>query len=173
MTELNQTGLTQAALEALAAELGAALAERGWRVAAAESCTGGWAAQALTAIAGSSVWFERGFVTYSNAAKQEMLGVGAATLAEHGAVSEATVREMAAGALRHGRADAAFAISGIAGPGGGTPDKPVGTVCFAWALAGQAPDSECCRFTGDRQAVRAAAVAHALAGMRRRLPAMP
>jgi len=165
--------LTQTDLDALAAELGAALLARGWRVAAAESCTGGWAAQALTAIAGSSAWFERGFVTYSNVAKQEMLGVAATTLADHGAVSEATVREMAAGVLRHSQAEVAFAISGIAGPGGGTPDKPVGTVCFAWALTGQATESECCRFAGDRPAVRAAAVAHALAGMRQRLAAMP
>ncbi|MFN3593840.1 MAG: nicotinamide-nucleotide amidase [Thiobacillaceae bacterium] len=161
--------LTQEALEALAARLGEALMRRGWMLAAAESCTGGWAAQAITAVAGSSAWFDRGFVTYSNAAKCELLGVRPDTLAAHGAVSEPTVREMALGALAHSQAQVAFAISGIAGPGGGTPDKPVGTVCFAWALQGGGVETTTCRFDGDRRGIRAQAVAHALQGMLERI----
>lgn len=157
--------LTQTALETLAARLGAALVSRGWMLAAAESCTGGWAAQAITAIPGSSAWFDRGFVTYSNAAKQEMLGVKADTLATYGAVSEPTVREMALGALVLSQAQAAFAISGIAGPGGGSSDKPVGTVCFAWALKGGAVKTTTCHFEGDRRAIRAQSVAQALQGL--------
>src|SRR5512146_130710 len=113
-------------LIALATRVGAQLKAQGMMLAAAESCTGGWVAQALTAIAGSSEWFERGFVTYSDAAKQERLGVNAATLAAHGAVSEHTAREMAAGALARSRAQVALAITGIAGPSGGTAQKPVG-----------------------------------------------
>lgn len=165
--------LSQEALEALAAELGAALAERGWMLAAAESCTGGWAAQAITSVAGSSAWFDRGFVTYSNEAKRDMLGVRAETLAEHGAVSEATVREMAEGAVCHSRARAAIAISGIAGPGGGSDSKPVGTVCFAWSVAGQPVVAETRRFDGDRRMVRIQAVEYALRRMRANLMAMP
>lgn len=161
--------VTQDELERLAARLGAALQARGWRMATAESCTGGWAAQAVTAIPGSSVWFDRGFVTYSNEAKQEMLGVQAATLATHGAVSEATVREMAAGALVHSRADAACAISGIAGPGGGSAEKPVGTVCFAWALTGRAVETTTLHFGGERRAIRAQSVRFALQGLLDRL----
>jgi len=160
--------MKQQQLEALAAEVGALLLANGQSLATAESCTGGWVAQCLTAIAGSSEWFERGFVTYSNAAKQEMLGVPAATLAGHGAVSEATCAAMAAGALRHSRAQWALAISGIAGPSGGLPDKPVGTVCFAWAGPDGALATETCRFPGSRAQVRALAVAHALAGLLRR-----
>jgi nicotinamide-nucleotide amidase len=162
----------QAQLEALAASLGEALLGRGWSLAVAESCTGGWAAQAITAIPGSSAWFDRGFVTYSNAAKQEMLGVRAQTLAQFGAVSEATVREMAEGALRHSHAQAAFAISGIAGPGGGSPGKPVGTVWFAWALAGRPAEAAVAHFAGDRREVRAQAVAYVFSGMQKRLAAM-
>jgi nicotinamide-nucleotide amidase len=154
--------VSQEELEALAAELGATLLARGWMLAAAESCTGGWAAQALTAVAGSSVWFERGFVTYSNAAKREMLGVRAATLEAHGAVSEETAREMASGALAHSQAAAAFAITGIAGPTGGTPEKPVGTVCFAWAGTGFETVAERLVFPGDRRSIRAQSVRHAL-----------
>jgi nicotinamide-nucleotide amidase len=131
----------------------------------AESCTGGWVAQELTAIAGSSSWFDRGFVTYSNEAKQEMLGVRAETLAKHGAVSEETAAEMARGALEKSRGTLSLAITGIAGPSGGTPAKPVGTVCFAWATKGQAPRAETKRFPGDREAVRRQSVEHALAGM--------
>lgn len=165
--------LSQEALESQAAALGAALAARGHRLAAAESCTGGWAAQALTAVAGSSAWFERGFVTYSNEAKMDMLGVSADTLACHGAVSEETVREMAAGALSRSRAQAAFAISGIAGPSGGSDLKPVGTVCFAWALVGGPIRTATQRFDGDRREVRMQAVAYAFSEMQAALAAMP
>ena len=150
-------------MKELAERIGARLKARGAMLAAAESCTGGWAAQALTAIAGSSAWFERGFVTYSNAAKEEMLGVRAATLARHGAVSEETAREMALGALERSRASLAFAITGIAGPSGGTPDKPVGMVCFAFAARGGALRAETRHFAGDREAVRRQSVEHAFA----------
>ena len=131
-------------------------------LATAESCTGGWVAQALTAVAGSSAWFERGFVTYSNAAKEELLGVRAETLARHGAVSEETAREMALGALQRSHASVALAITGVAGPSGGTPDKPVGTVCFAWSGAGLAARAETRHFAGDREAVRRQSVEHSL-----------
>jgi nicotinamide-nucleotide amidase len=149
------------------------LTRRGMLLATAESCTGGWAAQALTTLAGSSNWFERGFVSYSNAAKQEMLGVRAETLARHGAVSEEAAREMAAGALSRSRAGVALAITGIAGPGGGTREKPVGMVCFAWALKGGAPRSETRHFAGDREAVRRQSVERALAGVLELLDAGP
>jgi nicotinamide-nucleotide amidase len=149
----------------LAQRIAERLLARGALLATAESCTGGWAAQALTALAGSSNWFERGFVTYSNAAKEEMLGVRPETLARHGAVSEETAREMAFGALGHSRAVVALAITGIAGPSGGTRDKPVGMVCFAWALKGSPPRSETRHFAGDREAVRRQSVERALAGV--------
>ena len=152
-------------LDTLAARLGEALLARQQAVATAESCTGGWVAMALTAIPGSSRWFERGFVTYSNEAKQEMLGVRATTLNSHGAVSAATVTEMAAGALQHSRAHWSVAISGIAGPDGGSADKPVGTVWFAW----QGPDGrqhgERRQFDGDRREVREQATRHAIEGL--------
>ncbi|NCS64836.1 MAG: damage-inducible protein CinA [Hydrogenophilales bacterium CG03_land_8_20_14_0_80_62_28] len=165
--------LNQAAMERLAAELGVALLQRGWRLAAAESCTGGWAAQAITAIPGSSAWFDCGFVTYSNEAKVDMLGVDLETLARFGAVSEATVREMAEGALRKSRAQASFAISGIAGPTGGSDSKPVGTVCFAWAVSCQATESATQRFDGNRRLVRMQAVEYAFRQLLARLPAVP
>jgi len=152
-------------LSQLADRLGARLAERGWQLAAAESCTGGWIAKTLTDVAGSSAWFDRGFVTYSNQAKQEMLGVRADTLAAHGAVSEAVVREMAEGALSHSRAQLAVSVSGIAGPGGGSPDKPVGTVWIAWTGAGMATRARPYCFDGDRDAVRRQAVETALQGL--------
>lgn len=148
-------------LDQLAAELGRCLQASGDRLVTAESCTGGWIAKCVTDIAGSSAWLERGFVTYSNEAKQEMLGVGAETLARHGAVSEPVVREMAIGALARSRATLAVAVSGIAGPGGGTPAKPVGTVCFAWAQAGQV-EAETGLFHGNRDQVRQQSVEHAL-----------
>ena len=132
-------------------------------IVTAESCTGGWVAQALTAIAGSSAWFDRGFVTYSNEAKQEMLGVSAETLKKHGAVSEETAREMAQGALGRSRGTVALAITGIAGPTGGTPQKPVGTVCFAWATKGRPVRAETKHFSGDREAVRRQSVDFSLA----------
>lgn len=152
-------------LTALAATVGEALQRRGLLLATAESCTGGGVAQAVTAVAGSSQWFDRGFVTYSNAAKSEMLGVRAATLATHGAVSEATVGEMVAGALAHSGAQVALAITGIAGPGGGSPHKPVGTVWLAWGGVQRPSRVRCARFDGDREAVRRQAVAAALQGL--------
>ncbi|MFO1412514.1 MAG: CinA family protein [Burkholderiales bacterium] len=152
---------------ALARAVGAALAARGWLAATAESCTGGLVAGAITEIAGSSAWFDRGFVTYSNEAKEELLGVAPATLAAHGAVSEPTARAMAEGALARSRAHVAVAITGIAGPGGATPGKPVGMVCFAWAVRGGATRALTRQFAGDRAAVRSAAVVEALAGLRR------
>lgn len=153
---------TERALEALAAEVGARLRERGWMLATAESCTGGWISAAVTSIAGSSEWFDRGFVTYSNDAKRQMLGVSARSLDGHGAVSEPVVREMALGALAASAAHVAVAVSGIAGPGGGSAEKPVGTVCFAWAVRGG--DVRCVtrHFDGDRRAVRWHTVEHAL-----------
>ena len=147
---------------ALAHVLGHALAGLGWRIATAESCTGGLIAGAITDIAGSSGWFDRGFVTYSNDAKRDMLGVRADTLTRHGAVSEHTAREMAEGALAHSLADIAVAVTGIAGPGGGSATKPVGTVCFAWARRHAVTHSETWHFEGDRAAVRAQTVAHVL-----------
>ena len=152
-------------LTRLAARVGECLQERGWRLATAESCTGGWVAKTITDIAGSSDWFERGFVTYSNASKQELLGVDARLIEKHGAVSAAVVRAMVAGALAHSHAGIALAVSGIAGPGGGSPEKPVGTVWFAWGRAGGGcvTRREC--FAGDREAVRAQAVRTALLGL--------
>ena len=146
----------------LARSVGERLKAKKALLVTAESCTGGWVAQAVTAIAGSSDWFERGFVTYSNAAKEEMLGVRHETIVNHGAVSEETAREMAFGALGHSRATLALAITGIAGPGGGSAAKPVGTVCFAWARKGHAASTETRRFAGDREAVRRQSVEHAL-----------
>ena len=152
-------------LETLAGQVGAALKSRGLMLASAESCTGGWVSEAVTAVAGSSHWFDRGFITYTNESKQEMLGVTAATLAEFGAVSEPTVREMAAGALKHSHADVTLAISGIAGPGGGSLEKPVGTVCMAWAMRSGAARSQTLHFLGDRAGVRRQAVVAALRGV--------
>ena len=156
-------------IESLAADLGGLLLQRGEWLAVAESCTGGWLAQTVTAIAGSSAWFDRGFVTYSNDAKQDMLGVPDTTLARHGAVSEATARAMAQGVLAHSRSDWGVAITGIAGPSGGSPDKPVGTVCFAWSQRDGGCEAQTCRFPGDRAAVREQAVRHALRGLIERL----
>jgi nicotinamide-nucleotide amidase len=156
-------------LENLAQELGAQLLTRGEYLTAAESCTGGWLAQSVTAIAGSSGWFDRGFVTYSNAAKVEMLGVAETTLERHGAVSEATARAMAQGALSHSRADWSVAITGIAGPSGGSPEKPVGTVCFAWASKEGGCEAQTCYFSGDRAEVREQSVRHALRGLLERV----
>lgn len=155
----------QASLEALAAAVGELLVGNGERLATAESCTGGWVGQCLTAVAGSSNWFERGFISYSNEAKIELLGVAADTLAIHGAVSETTAAAMAVGALRHSHADRALAITGVAGPAGGSPGKPVGTVCFAWAEREGSVDTVTRHFCGDRRAIRAQAVAHALGGV--------
>ena len=152
-------------LETLAAQLGPLLRGDRQRLVTAESCTGGWVAQCLTAIAGSSEWFDRGFVTYSNEAKQEMLGVARETLDRHGAVSVATAQAMAQGALRRSRADWSVAITGIAGPTGGSPDKPVGTVCFGWAGPDGFTTTELCHLAGSRAEVRAQSVAYALHGV--------
>jgi nicotinamide-nucleotide amidase len=153
------------AAEKLAQRLAQVLRAEGLMLATAESCTGGWIAQMLTSQAGSSEWFERGFVTYSNAAKEEMLGVAVSTLAQWGAVSEQTATEMVRGALAHSRAQAALAVTGIAGPSGGSADKPVGTVVFAWAVPGGKVRTVRRQFSGDRRAVRAQSVVEALRGM--------
>ncbi len=152
-------------IEALALRVGPALAKRGWLLATVESCTGGWVAQAVTAIAGSSAWFDRGFVTYSNEAKQELVGVSAATLNAHGAVSEETAREMALGGLAHSGAHIAVSITGVAGPSGGTPAKPVGMVCLAWGLRAGGVVATTCHFDGDRESVRRRSVERALQGV--------
>jgi nicotinamide-nucleotide amidase len=152
-------------MNALAQKLGLALKAQKALLATAESCTGGWAAQVVTAAAGSSAWFERGFVTYSNEAKQELLGVSAGTLEAKGAVSEETAREMALGALSRSRGTVSVAITGVAGPGGGSPEKPVGTVCFAWARKNGGVRAETMLFDGDRESVRRQSVVHALEGV--------
>jgi nicotinamide-nucleotide amidase len=148
-------------LEVLSQQCGLLLQQHHWLLSTAESCTGGGVAQIITAVAGSSAWFDRGFVTYSNAAKQEMLGVSATTLEIHGAVSEATVLEMAQGALKYSHAQVSLAISGIAGPSGGSAEKPVGTVWIGWALPGRSFATQFL-FTGDRTAIRQQAVHAAL-----------
>jgi nicotinamide-nucleotide amidase len=156
-------------LAGLARDTGQALGRAGLRLASAESCTGGWVAKLLTDIPGSSAWFERGLVTYSNAAKIELLAVPADTIETWGAVSEPTVRAMAEGALVCSAADLAVAVSGIAGPGGGSSEKPVGTVWLAWAGKGLATEAHSFLFPGDRDAVRRQAVAAALEGLLARL----
>ena len=151
--------------ERLVEKLASRLKERGWNIATAESCTGGWIAKCCTDLAGSSAWFERGFVSYSNRAKQELLGVNGSSLEQAGAVSRAVAIEMAQGARQRAGVHAALAVTGVAGPDGGTPDKPVGTVWFAWSLEGRAVHSEVMQFRGDRDAVRRQTVAHALVGL--------
>lgn len=138
----------------LSEKLGQALKHRGWMLVLAESCTGGMAAQYVTSIAGSAEWFDAGFVTYSNEAKMTLLAVSAHTLDSHGAVSEKTALEMATGALKNSKAHIAAAITGIAGPDGGTIAKPVGTVCFAWVTADGEERSRTCQFSGDRESIR-------------------
>jgi nicotinamide-nucleotide amidase len=166
-------------LERLSIQVGEALKARGLMISTAESCTGGWIAQVLTAIAGSSTYVDRGFVTYTNEAKQEMLGVPATTLESHGAVSEDTVRAMASGALAHSRAQVAVSVSGVAGPGGGTPVNPVGTVCFGWAVrpvklpAAVQVQSARMLFEGDRESVRRQSVQYSLQGVLRLLESVP
>lgn len=152
-------------LHQLAIELGDKLKARGWMLATAESCTGGWVGQLVTALPGSSQWYERGFITYANAAKIEMLGVPADILDAHGAVSEEAAGAMAAGALANSHAQAALAITGIAGPSGGTPQKPVGLVCYGWALSDGTRMTSTCRLDGDREEIRSRAVAAALRGL--------
>ena len=160
------TNITDADLQQLASQVGQALQQRQWMLCTAESCTGGWVAKTLTDVVGSSAWFERGFVTYTNLSKQEMLGVEATIIDHHGVVSELTVREMARGALQHSRADISLAITGIAGPGGGSESKPVGLVWFAWATQDGEIRCENHIFAGDRETVRRQAVVTALQGVK-------
>jgi nicotinamide-nucleotide amidase len=155
----------QQSLYELAAQMGAALRARGQTLAIAESCTGGWIAKVATDVPGSSGWFDRGFVTYSNVAKSELLGVRKDTIVNHGAVSAEVVAEMADGALQRSPAAVVVAVSGVAGPDGGTPDKPVGTVYLAWALREGPVHTERRQFQGDRDQVRLQSVAAALQGV--------
>lgn len=152
-------------LMTLVADLAAQLAARGWLMATAESCTGGLIAATCTEVSGSSAWFERGFVTYSNQAKTELLGVDASLIEAHGAVSEPVARAMAEGARARSRAQVAVAVTGVAGPTGGSPDKPVGTVWLAWSVQGGDTRALRCQFPGDRAAVRWATVGQALQGL--------
>lgn len=154
-------GRMHSAEHELAVQLGKSLRACRFSIATAESCTGGLIAAIITDVPASSSWFERGFVTYSNEAKQEMLGVRTATLEAYGAVSEAVAREMAVGALAASRADVAVAVTGIAGPDGGSKEKPVGTVWFAWAWPNGDIRAECRHFSGDRHAVRHQTAEHA------------
>ncbi len=162
--------MTDDELSALSADIGQLLKERGASVTTAESCTGGWIAKVITDTAGSSAWFERGFVTYSNQAKESLTGVQAVTLQRHGAVSEAVVREMAQGALVAAQADYALSVSGIAGPGGGNEQCSTGTVWFGLASAGGKVNAWRQHFTGDREQVRRQATAWALQMLRREIP---
>jgi nicotinamide-nucleotide amidase len=161
-------------LATCASRVGERLRARQEMLATAESCTGGWVAQCLTSLAGASAWFERGFVVYSNAAKTQMLGVAETTLAQYGAVSEPVASAMAQGAITHSPAQWSLAITGIAGPGGGTADKPVGTVCFAWGHRADGSKniqltSRTCHLDGDRRHIRQQAVILALEGLLERL----
>lgn len=153
-------------LERLAADTGEWLLAHGWWLTTAESCTGGGIAEAATSVSGSSTWFDCAFVTYSNAAKMRLLDVSAETLDRHGAVSETVVTEMTRGALAHSDAQVAVAVSGIAGPTGGTPSKPVGMVCFSWRWPDRRTVSETLVFKGDRASIRRQTVVHALRGIR-------
>jgi len=160
------TAPDDAHLHQLAEDLGESCKRLGASMVTAESCTGGWIAKAVTEVSGSSAWFECGIVAYSYEAKQALLGVRPETLIKHGAVSEETVLEMVAGALVHSGATLGVAVTGIAGPSGGTPDKPVGTVWIAWKRRGGYPKAECVHFDGDRESVRRQTVARALVGLR-------
>ncbi len=148
--------------ERLVHHLASRLMNCGWTMATAESCTGGWIAKCCTDLAGSSAWFDRGFVTYSDRSKQDLLGVELSTLKEEGAVSKATAVQMAEGARHRAGVNTALAVTGIAGPDGGTAEKPMGMVWFAWSLEGRQTRSEVMHFTGDRDAVRRQTVVHAL-----------
>lgn len=157
--------MTDPALYRLAEDVGEALKRRGLMLATAESCTGGWVSQAVTMVPGSSDWFERGFVTYTYISKREMLGVEGVVLERYGAVSEQVVRQMVNGALEHSHAQVAVGVSGVAGPSGGSAEKPVGTVCFGWGIKGGVRRLETVHFPGDREAVRRQAVEHVLRGV--------
>src|SRR5258708_21601254 len=152
-------------MEKLAKRVGQLLKRSRQTLVTAESCTGGWAAQAVTSVGGSSEWFERGFVTYSNDSKRELLGVAEETLRKCGAVSEETARGMAVGALGRSKGTLALAITSVAGPTGGSKEKPGGTVCFAWARKGAAAHSGTKRLKGDRESVRRQSVIRALEGV--------
>ena len=162
--------VAESELKQLAQELGVKLQARQWSVATAESCTGGLVGQLLTSLPGCSGWFERGFITYSNVSKQEMLGVPADTLEAFGAVSEETASAMAKGALQHSHAHVSLSITGIAGPDGGTPQKPVGMVCYGWALNDGRLFTSTCRLSGDRDEIRSRAAAAAIRGLIELLP---
>ncbi|HKX57016.1 MAG TPA: nicotinamide-nucleotide amidohydrolase family protein [Xanthomonadales bacterium] len=151
------------------AQLAYALQARGWILACAESCTGGWISKCCTDLAGSSAWFDRGYISYSYPAKTEMLGVTEQRLLQFGAVSAEIAADLATGALQHSGVQTALAVTGVAGPGGGTDSKPVGTVWFAWAIEGCAVQTEMQWFPGDRDAVRRQTVLHALRGLLQRL----
>ena len=155
-------------LQELAKQVGAILTARGDSMVTAESCTGGWVSMLITSVTGSSVWFDRGFVTYSNESKQEMLGVSPQVIEINGAVSEETARQMVEGAIENSRAIAGLSITGIAGPGGGSDEKPVGTVCFGWQVDGHC-DTETRHFSGNRNEVREQSVRYALAGLLQRI----
>ncbi|MGP1715880.1 MAG: CinA family protein [Methylophilus sp.] len=165
-------------LETVSTELGQVLQAKGWQLALAESCTGGMVAQAITAIAGSSAWFDRGFVTYSNEAKVDMLGVPQALIQAHGAVSEPVAQAMATGALKYSLARMSASVTGIAGPSGGSLEKPVGTVCFAWAISVDSAQPaklvvETRHFEGGRAAIRQQAASHVLTGLLKLVKASP
>ena len=161
---MNATSQNQPSCASLVQQLATELLARGWKLVTAESCTGGMIAAACTDLAGSSEWFERGLVTYSNAAKAELLGVDAALLERHGAVSDAVVRAMARGAVGHARADVSIAVTGVAGPSGGSPQKPVGTVWLGWSVQGKL-SSRLCHCAGDRAAIRRETVVLAIWGL--------
>lgn len=152
-------------MQQLVSDIGRQAVAENVMIATAESCTGGWIAQEITAVAGSSAWFDRGFVTYSNQSKHEMLGVAEQTLEQHGAVSEPVVIEMAEGVLLHSSAQLSVVTSGVAGPGGGSAEKPVGTVWFAWAVRDKPTRTAVFQFNGDRESVRKQAVRVALEGI--------
>lgn len=158
-------------IERLVQSLASRLLMRGWTMATAESCTGGWIAKCCTDLAGSSAWFERGFVTYSDQSKGDLLGVDSATLEKEGAVSQATAIQMAQGARHRAGVKASLAVTGIAGPDGGSADKPVGTVWFGWSMEGRPAISEAMLFRGDRDLIRRQTVVHALNGLHRLLAA--
>ncbi|MCH9638751.1 MAG: nicotinamide-nucleotide amidohydrolase family protein [Betaproteobacteria bacterium] len=164
---------TEQQLTQLATQVGERLQQRGLLLVTAESCTGGWLGQAITAVAGSSAWYDRGFITYSNRAKCEMLHVNRATLEAHGAVSEQTAQEMAFGALKMSCAHVSVSITGIAGPSGGSDIKPIGTICFTWVLKEGLATCETHHFNGDRDAVRSQSVLTALQGILNLLDDMP
>ncbi len=168
MTDLTNKEYAELSLEELVSLIGEQLVSRKQSLVTAESCTGGWVSMLITSIAGSSNWFDRGFVTYSNEAKQEMLDVDKQVIEIHGAVSEETARHMVQGAIEHSRAQAGLSVTGIAGPGGGSPEKPVGTVCFGWLVDGQC-ETETCHFSGNRQEIREQSVRQVLMGILARL----